>query len=100
MAGACSTLAIRRRLRSGRSILPDRGPSRFWLGFRCQRPRGSQRTLALAMSCTSTLWLVIRKVHRHKSRMVEVLFRICPILSMTVSDLTAQVERGLLLRRK
>jgi transcriptional regulator with XRE-family HTH domain len=36
----------------------------------------------------------------HKSPTVDVLFRICPILGMTASELIAQVERGLLSRRK
>ena len=36
----------------------------------------------------------------HKSPTVDVLFRICPVLGMSVSELIAQVERGLLSRRK
>ena len=36
----------------------------------------------------------------HKSPTVDVLFRICPILGMTVSELIAQVERRLLSRGK
>ena len=36
----------------------------------------------------------------HKSPTVDVLFRICPILGMSASELIAQVERGLLTRRK
>ncbi len=36
----------------------------------------------------------------HKSPTVDVLFRICPVLGMSASDLIAQVERGLLSRRK
>ncbi len=36
----------------------------------------------------------------HKSPTVDVLFRLCPILGMTVSELIALVERGLLSRRK
>jgi transcriptional regulator with XRE-family HTH domain len=36
----------------------------------------------------------------HKSPTVDVLFRICPILGMTASELIAQVERGLLSRKK
>lgn len=36
----------------------------------------------------------------HKSPTVDVLFRICPVLGMSASELIAQVERGLLSRRK
>ena len=36
----------------------------------------------------------------HKSPTVDVLFRICPILGIAVSELIAQVERSLLSRRK
>ena len=36
----------------------------------------------------------------HKSPTVDFLFRICPILGMTASELIAPVERGLLTRRK
>jgi transcriptional regulator with XRE-family HTH domain len=36
----------------------------------------------------------------HKSPTVDVLFRICPVLGMTASELIGQVERGLLVRRK
>jgi transcriptional regulator with XRE-family HTH domain len=36
----------------------------------------------------------------HKSPTVDVLFRICPVLGMTVSELIAQVERSLQSRRK
>jgi transcriptional regulator with XRE-family HTH domain len=36
----------------------------------------------------------------HKSPTVDLLFRVCPILGMTASELIAQVERGLLSRRK
>jgi transcriptional regulator with XRE-family HTH domain len=49
------------------------------------------------------------KVHRtyisqlengHKSPTVEILFRICPILGVGVSELISQVERGLIGRRR
>jgi transcriptional regulator with XRE-family HTH domain len=36
----------------------------------------------------------------HKSPTVDVLFRICPVLGMSASELIAQVERGILSRRK
>jgi transcriptional regulator with XRE-family HTH domain len=36
----------------------------------------------------------------HKSPTVEVLFRICPVLGMAVSELIAQVERRLQSRRR
>jgi transcriptional regulator with XRE-family HTH domain len=36
----------------------------------------------------------------HKSPTVDVLFRICPVLGVAVSELIAQVERALQSRRK
>jgi transcriptional regulator with XRE-family HTH domain len=36
----------------------------------------------------------------HKSPTLDVMFRVCPILGVTVSELVAQVERALQSRRK
>jgi transcriptional regulator with XRE-family HTH domain len=58
----------------------------------------SQENLAFEAKIDRTY--VSQLENGHKSPTVEVLFRICPILGMAASDLIAQVERGLLSRRK
>ena len=79
--------------RSRRSVL---------LGEALRRARNasgiSQEELAFEAEVDRTY--VSQLENGHKSPTVDVLFRICPVLGMSASELIAQVERALLSRRK
>lgn len=82
--------------------MPARSRRSLLLGEALRRARNaagiSQEELAFDSKVDRTY--ISQLENGHKSPTVEILFRICPILGMTASELIAQVERGLLSRKK
>lgn len=82
--------------------MPAKNRRTVLLGEALRRSRNaagiSQEELAFEAKIDRTY--VSQLENGHKSPTVEVLFRICPVLGLSVSDLIVQVERGLLGRKR